>query len=75
MRFGAFVTPPIPWPTGISISKDDVRVCIPLYRVALDWLREDREHRHELENKGKKRRGARPSDVSLVLQSTGILDS
>jgi CCR4-NOT complex subunit CAF16 len=76
MRFGAFVTPPIPWPTpkSISISKNDVQVCTPLYRMSLDWLREDREYRHELEKQGKKRRGAR-ADVSLCLGFSQVQNS
>lgn len=65
MRFGALVTPPIPWPilSSISDSKHDVQAGTPLYRIALNWLREDREHRHQLEKQGKKRRGARAEDV------------
>ena len=38
-----------------------------LYRVALDWMRDDREHRYELERQGKKRRGARASEVELEI--------
>jgi len=77
MRFGTFVMPPIPWPTpkNISISRHDIQVGTPLYRIALDWLREDREHRHELEKQGKKRRGARtsnavPSDSETFYKNT-----
>jgi CCR4-NOT complex subunit CAF16 len=74
MRFGTFVSPPIPWPTpnDISISKHDVQLATPLYRIALHWLREDRERRHELEKQGKKRRGARADNVSLVFRTSRI---
>jgi len=70
MRFGALVMPPIPWPTSsISVSRHDIQVGTPLYRIALNWLREDREHRHELERQGKKKRGARAKDVGFFSNS------
>ncbi|TFK75933.1 P-loop containing nucleoside triphosphate hydrolase protein [Pluteus cervinus] len=55
MRFGSFVTQPSSWP-----FKSDISSPIPtLYDVALKWLKDDREHRRELESNGLKRRGAR----------------
>ncbi|TFY55762.1 hypothetical protein EVG20_g9199 [Dentipellis fragilis] len=59
MRLGSFVTNPAPW--------DPAAAATSLYRTALAWLREDREHRRELERSGRKIRGARreqaiPSD-------------
>ncbi|KIM53823.1 hypothetical protein SCLCIDRAFT_138141 [Scleroderma citrinum Foug A] len=54
MRLGSFVTHPIPWPltsSTASASRD-------LYHTALHWLKEDREHRLELERQGRKTRGA-----------------
>ncbi|KAI0089239.1 P-loop containing nucleoside triphosphate hydrolase protein [Irpex rosettiformis] len=56
MRLGAFVKQPSPWPfVEVGASK--------LYNVALQWLRADREHRHELEKSGRKLRGARKDEV------------
>ncbi|KAJ8482245.1 hypothetical protein ONZ45_g15024 [Pleurotus djamor] len=65
MRFGSFVTPPTPWPFANTSVQPGTSTA--LYKVALEWLREDREHRRSLENDGLKRRGARrdqtvPSD-------------
>lgn len=55
MRFGSFTTPPTPWPfTDQSTST--------LYSVALQWLKEDREYRRELEKNGLKLRGARKDE-------------
>ncbi len=34
-----------------------------LFQIAIQWLREDREHRRELEKAGRKTRGARRSQV------------
>ncbi|KAI0340861.1 P-loop containing nucleoside triphosphate hydrolase protein [Trametopsis cervina] len=60
MRFGEFVTEPTSWPFEAhgSTSRDS-----QLYNVALRWLREDREHRKELEKGGRKVRGARSDEV------------
>ncbi|TFK55679.1 P-loop containing nucleoside triphosphate hydrolase protein [Heliocybe sulcata] len=72
MRLGAMVTPPTAWPPS---PEDAQSVAITsalgpnplLYHTALQWLREDRTHRKELETQGRKTRGARmdqtvPSD-------------
>ncbi|PPQ84257.1 hypothetical protein CVT25_011904 [Psilocybe cyanescens] len=66
MRFGSFVTLPTPWTpnTDLGISLDTPT----LYKLALQWLKEDRDYRRELEKNGQQVvRGARrnpavPSD-------------
>ncbi|PBL02546.1 P-loop containing nucleoside triphosphate hydrolase protein [Armillaria gallica] len=55
MRFGSFTTPPTPWPFTD-------RPTSTLYSVALQWLKEDREYRRELEKNGLKLRGARKDE-------------
>ncbi|KAI6034161.1 hypothetical protein PISMIDRAFT_670746 [Pisolithus microcarpus 441] len=59
MRLGYFVTEPMPWPCASSA----VSPSISLYHTALAWLKEDREHRRELERLGRKTRGARKSET------------
>ncbi|KAH9973010.1 P-loop containing nucleoside triphosphate hydrolase protein [Lactifluus volemus] len=62
MRLGSFVMSPIPWPVlpAEPLLGNRVGVSEPsLFQIALHWLREDREHRHELEKAGRKFRGAR----------------
>ena len=61
MRLGAFAKVPSPWP-----FKDAAEAGrnTQLYNIALQWLREDREHRRELEKAGRKLRGARKDEVS-----------
>ena len=64
MRFGSFVTPPTPWPiTETSPLTEQFPPSTLLYHVALQWLKEDREHRRELEKNGRKVRGARRDQV------------
>ncbi|KAK0190948.1 P-loop containing nucleoside triphosphate hydrolase protein [Armillaria mellea] len=55
MRFGSFTTPPTPWPFTDQPTST-------LYSVALQWLKEDREYRRELEKNGLKLRGARKNE-------------
>jgi len=57
MRLGSFVMDPTPWPPSPVDSEGALDGA--LFRTALQWLREDREHRHELEKAGRKTRGAR----------------
>ncbi|KAI6047206.1 P-loop containing nucleoside triphosphate hydrolase protein [Pisolithus marmoratus] len=60
MRLGYFVTEPMPWsciPSAVSPSISS------LYHTALSWLKEDREHRRELERLGRKTRGARRNEA------------
>jgi hypothetical protein len=40
-----------------------------IFNVALQWLKEDRVHRRELENQGRKKRGARRDEVRLIFIS------
>jgi CCR4-NOT complex subunit CAF16 len=61
MRLGAFVTQPTNWPPTES-NRDQFPDTL-LYRVALQWLFEDRAHRRALEQEGRKKRGARRDDV------------
>ncbi|KAH8833071.1 P-loop containing nucleoside triphosphate hydrolase protein [Flagelloscypha sp. PMI_526] len=64
MRFGQFIIEPTEWiaekrtELGPSFNAGST-----LYDVALQWLKEDREHRKELEKNGKKARGARREDA------------
>lgn len=62
MRLGKFVTLPEPWESFTDVVSGSKS---RLYSVALQWLKEDREHRRELENNGRKRRGAQKQDVSF----------
>ena len=55
MRLGSFLAEPTPWPFNSSETTND----LTLYHVALQWLKEDRDHRRELEKQGYKSRGAR----------------
>lgn len=59
MRLGSFVTPPTAWPFPDILAPTNQR----LYMVALEWLREDREHRRGLEKLGRKARGAQSQAV------------
>ncbi|KAI9447745.1 P-loop containing nucleoside triphosphate hydrolase protein [Lactarius indigo] len=62
MRFGTFVKKPRPWPHALaerSLDNTAENLDRTLFKVALQWLREDREHRRELEKTGRKTRGAR----------------
>ncbi|KAF9055252.1 P-loop containing nucleoside triphosphate hydrolase protein [Hymenopellis radicata] len=65
MRFGAFVTPPTAWP----FVKEGV-VTPTLYNVALQWLKEDRDHRKQLEAQGRKTRGARRDEAPVTDSET-----
>jgi CCR4-NOT complex subunit CAF16 len=63
MRLGSFVMNATPWPIDPSL---DNKVGVPdgtLFQIALRWLREDREHRRELEKGGRKTRGAKRDQV------------
>ncbi|KAH7887765.1 P-loop containing nucleoside triphosphate hydrolase protein [Phlebopus sp. FC_14] len=57
MRFGCLVGKPIPWPIP------DPAASMTLYNTALQWLKEDRQHRRELEKQGRKSRGARKDQI------------
>ncbi|KAF7789445.1 hypothetical protein EIP86_000390 [Pleurotus ostreatoroseus] len=60
MCLGSFVTLPTPWPSKELIAGGPNT---QLYSIALQWLREDRAHRQELEKNGRKVRGARRDDT------------
>ncbi|KAK7061706.1 putative ABC transporter ATP-binding protein C20G4.01 [Favolaschia claudopus] len=67
MSFGRLVTAPSAWPITADSPLHAQFGSSTLYTVALQWLKEDREYRRELENQGRKLRGARrdqtvPSD-------------
>lgn len=65
MRFGSFVTLPTPWTpnTDLGISLDTPT----LYKLALQWLKEDRDYRRELEKNGQQVvRGARRNPVRHI---------
>ncbi|KAJ8583777.1 P-loop containing nucleoside triphosphate hydrolase protein [Rhizopogon salebrosus TDB-379] len=59
MRFGSFVTEPTLWPSGFT----DGQQAPTLYNTALQWLKEDRDYRRELEKEGRKGRGPRNETV------------
>ncbi|KAJ7180042.1 P-loop containing nucleoside triphosphate hydrolase protein [Mycena crocata] len=67
MAFGRLVTPPSPWALEAGTALNTQFGSSTLYSLALQWLKEDREYRRELEKNGRKVRGARrdqtvPSD-------------
>lgn len=64
MRLGSFVTLPTIWPfeNGSVVGPNT-----QLYNVALQWLKEDRSFRRELEKKGRKVRGARKDEVRVAM--------
>ncbi|KAJ6539329.1 P-loop containing nucleoside triphosphate hydrolase protein [Mycena capillaripes] len=67
MSFGRLVIPPSPWPIPSDSPLSAQFGSSTLYAVALQWLKEDRDYRRELEKQGRKLRGARrdqavPSD-------------
>jgi hypothetical protein len=66
MRFGSFVIPPTPWPFDSPfVNAPSEAGHSFLYTLALHWLKEDRDHRRELERQGVRLiRGAR-NDVRL----------
>ncbi|KAF8974754.1 P-loop containing nucleoside triphosphate hydrolase protein [Flammula alnicola] len=65
MRFGSFATLPTPWPyTESNALATAVPSTTPLYNIALQWLKQDREFSRELERQGKKVvRGARKNET------------
>lgn len=64
MRLGTFVTAPSPWPFPNVLTNG---TATRLYSAALQWLRDDRDYRRELEVQGRKRRGAQSQEVSIWL--------
>ncbi len=77
MRLGTFAKKPRPWSRALAEqSLDNIAGGLDqtLFKIALEWLREDREHRRELEKAGRKTRGARRGQVRtlLVVQRFGV---
>ena len=67
MRFGSFITAPVPWPiTNDHVLKDTFPISTTLYDVGLQWLKDDRDFRRGLENQGRKLRGARRNEVCMI---------
>jgi len=65
MGFGSFISPPVAWPiTAHSPLVVQFAPATTLYTVALQWLKEDRDHRRELEKQGRKTRGARRHEIT-----------
>ncbi len=66
MRFGSFVTEPSSWPiTDESALATQFPPTTSLFNVALQWLKEDKHYRQELEKQGIKRaRGVRINEAS-----------
>lgn len=66
MRLGSIIEPPTAWPISSASSlMSQFGSSTPLYAVALQWLKEDRDNRRELERKGRKKRGARRDQVFI----------
>ncbi|KAJ7276378.1 P-loop containing nucleoside triphosphate hydrolase protein [Mycena haematopus] len=63
MSFGRLVTPPTAWPIPAESPLSTQFGSSTLYAVALQWLKEDREYRRELEKQGRKVRGARRDET------------
>ena len=69
MHLGTFLSQPTPWPITPDVATKVVSVDLgprpTLYALALQWLREDRERRRELEKQGRKKRGAKSDQVCI----------
>ena len=64
MRLGEFVADPTPWnDLAGQIQVVERPIGSDLHAMALRWLKEDRQHRRELERNGRKLRGARRDEV------------
>jgi len=72
MSLGSFVMNPTPWPLPpIDPPLSNTERAPDLFQVALQWLREDRVHRRELEKAGRKTRGARHGQVRKLYDYLG----
>ena len=72
MRLGTFMKKPRPWSHAlVEQSSDNITGGLDrtLFKIALQWLREDREHRRELEKAGRKTRGARRGQVRTLFRT------
>jgi hypothetical protein len=74
MRLGTFVKKPRPWFHALAEESSDNIAGLDqtLFTIALQWLREDREHRGELEKAGRRTRGARRGQVRTPIGCTNI---
>jgi len=67
MHLGTFLSQPTPWPLTPGAASQSLSVDLgpnpSLYKVALQWLKEDRDRRRILEGQGRKSRGARTDTV------------
>lgn len=63
---------PTPWPPSSVDPPLGDKDCPTLFQTALEWLREDREYRRELEKAGRKTRGARRGQVRILLAAVAI---
>ncbi|KAJ7047390.1 P-loop containing nucleoside triphosphate hydrolase protein [Mycena alexandri] len=63
MSLGSLKTAPSPWPLTPDSPLSIQFGSSTLYQVALQWLREDREYRRDLEKQGRKLRGARREEA------------
>lgn len=67
MRLGSFVTTPTSWPiTKDSALSAQFQTGTPLFKVALQWLREDKAYREELENQGLRKTRGRRIEVLFI---------
>lgn len=63
MRLGTLVSPPALWPLNSSAFKtDDKHTGSTLHSVALNWLREDRQHRTQEEKAGRRTKSRGPKN-------------
>lgn len=70
MRLGSLVTEPTSWPiTKDSALAAHFPVGTPLFKVALQWLRDDKAYREELENQGLRKTRGRRIEVLRSLPS------
>ena len=77
MHLGTFLAQPTPWPLTPDVLANAVTVDLgsnpTLYALALQWLREDRERRRELEKQGRKKRGAKSVEVCIRVARSPVV--
>jgi CCR4-NOT complex subunit CAF16 len=75
IRLGSFVMNATPWPLAPIVPQLGHSERAPdstLFQIALQWLREDRKDRQELEKAGRKTRGARLGQVRNRYYHLGV---
>jgi hypothetical protein len=60
-------------PIGPLLDNNERAPDSTLFQIALQWLREDRVHRRELEKAGRKTRGARLGQVRKLCDHLGCV--